>query len=141
VKVKRSTLIAVIPAVLLLAGVSEDVFAQQLPTTANVSPVVPTGKKRLVGFYYSLNPDCSAVGEIDARVIKQPQNGTVEVTPGTGFSGFAENNQRYACNMKASPGVRVTYMSNEGFVGSDAFEVEFLAGMTDAVWKYNVTVK
>lgn len=137
---RRSTMIAVIAAV-VLAGVSEDVFAQQLPTTANISAVVPTAKQRLVGFYYSLNPDCSTVGEIDARVIKQPQNGSVEVVPGTGFTSFAENNERHACNMKASPGVRVTYVSNDGFVGNDAFEVEFLAGIGDAVWKYSVTVK
>lgn len=138
---KRSKFISVIPAVLLMAGVSHDASAQQQPTIANMSPVVPTGKKRLVGFYYHLNTDCSVAGDIDARVIKQPENGTLEVAAGTGFSNFPENNQRHACNMKASPGMRVTYVSNDGFVGNDAFDVEFLAGTTDVVWKYNVTVK
>lgn len=139
---KSSKFIPLISAALLLAGVSQDVFAQQLPpTTANVSPVVPTGKKRLIGFYSQLNPDCSVASDIDARVIKQPENGTVEVAVGTGFSTYPESNQRHACNMKASPGTRVTYVSNDGFVGSDAFEVEFLGGTSDVIWKYNVTVK
>jgi hypothetical protein len=135
---KRSKFIPVILAALVPAGASHDVFAQQ-PSTADV--FVPTGKKRLVGFFTNLNPDCSAVGEIDARVIKQPENGTVEVETGTGFPNYVNNNQRYACNLKSSPGMRVTYTSKESFIGSDTFEVEFLSGFSDVVWKYNVTVK
>jgi hypothetical protein len=128
-------------AALLLAGASQDVRAQQLPP-ANFSATVPTSKKRLVGFFASLNPDCSAIGEIDARVIRQPENGTVEIETGTGFTNYADNNQRHACNLKPSPGVRVNYTSKDGFIGRDAFEVEFLAGLgSDVVWKYTVTVK
>jgi hypothetical protein len=134
----RSKFIPVILAVLPLAGATQDVFAQQ-PSTANIS--VPTGKKRLVGFFTNLNPDCSTAGEIDARVTKQPENGTVEVETGTGFANYADNNQRHACNLKPSPGMRVTYTSKESFIGSDTFEVEFLSGISDVVWKYAVTVK
>jgi hypothetical protein len=134
----RSKFIPVILAALSLAWASQDVFAQQ-PSTANIS--VPTGKKRLVGFFTSLNPDCSTAGEIDARVIRQPENGTVEVETGTGFANYADNNQRHACNLKPSPGMRVTYTSKESFIGSDTFEVEFLSGISDVVWKYAVTVK
>ena len=128
-------------AALLLAAASHDVLAQQLPP-ASLSPTVPTGKKRLVGFFTSLNPDCSAVGEIDTRVIKQPENGTVDVESGTGFTNYPDSNQRHACNLKPSPGVRVNYTSKDGFIGRDTFEVEFLGGLGgDVVWKYNVTVK
>jgi hypothetical protein len=128
-------------AALLFAGASQDVLAQQ-PPPANLSPTVPTGKKRLVGFFTSLNPDCSAVGEIDARVIKQPENGTVEVESGTGFTNYPDSNQRHACNLKPSPGMRVNYASKDGFIGKDTFEVEFLGGLGgDVVWKYAVTVK
>jgi hypothetical protein len=128
-------------AVLVLIAASHDVLAQALPA-ANLSPTVPTGKKRMVGFFTGLNPDCSSTGEIEARVIKQPENGTVDVEPGTGFTNFPETNQRYACNLKPSPGVRINYTSKDGFVGKDAFEVEFLGGTGgDVVWKYIVTVK
>jgi hypothetical protein len=128
-------------AVLVLVAASHDALAQTLPA-ANLSPTVPTGKKRTVGFFYGLNPDCSSSGEIDARVIKQPENGTVEVEPGTGFTNFPEKNQRYACNLKPSPGLRINYTSKDGFVGKDAFDVEFLSALGgDVVWKYVVTVK
>jgi hypothetical protein len=128
-------------AALLLAVASQDVLAQQLPP-ASLSPTVPTGKKRLVGFFTSLNPDCSAVGEIEARLIKQPGNGTVDLENGTGFTNFPENNQRHPCNLKPSAGVRVNYTSKEDFIGKDTFEVEFLGGLGgDVVWKYTVTVK
>jgi len=128
-------------AALLLAGASQDVLAQQVPPVS-LSPTVPTGKKRLVGFFTSLNPDCSVLGETEARVIKQPENGTVEVETGTGFTNYLDNNQRHACNLKPSPGMRVNYTSKEGFIGKDSFEVEFLGGIGgDVVWKYTVTVK
>jgi hypothetical protein len=128
-------------AALLVIGASHDAFAQQSPP-ANLSPTVPTGKKRLVGFFNALNPDCSAIGEIDARVTKQPESGTVEVETGTGFTTYLENNQRYACNLKPSPGIRVNYTSKEGFTGKDTFQVEFLGGLgSDVIWNYTVTVK
>jgi hypothetical protein len=133
-----SKFISVILAVLPVAAVSQDVFGQQV-STANI--FVPTGKKRLVGFFTNLNPDCSIAGEIDARVTKQPENGTVEVETGTGFANYADNNQRHACNLKSSSGMRVTYTSKESFIGGDTFEVEFLSGISDVVWKYAVTVK
>jgi hypothetical protein len=128
-------------AALLFIGASHDVLAQQLPP-ANLSPTVPTGKKRLVGFFTNLNPDCSAFGEIDARVIKQPENGTVEVETGTGFTNYPDSNQRHPCNLKPSPGMRVNYTSKEGFIGKDTFEIEFLGGLgSDVIWNYTVTVK
>lgn len=128
-------------AALLFIGASHDVLAQQ-PPPANLSPIVPTGKKRLVGFFTNLNPDCSAIGEIDARVIKQPENGTVEVETGTGFTNYPDNNQRHPCNLKPTPGMRVNYTSKEGFIGKDTFEVEFLGGLgSDVIWNYTVTVK
>ena len=128
-------------AVLLLTVASQDVVAQQFPAV-NLSPSVPTGKKRLVGFFAAVNPDCSSVGEADARVTKQPDNGTVEVENGTGFTNYPDNNQRHPCNLKQTPGLRVNYTSKEGFIGKDTFEIEFLGAMGgDVVWKYTVTVK
>ena len=128
-------------AALLVVAASGELLAQTVPPQT-FSPTVPTGKKRPVGFFASLNPDCSAIGDIDARVIKQPENGTVEVEAGTGFTGYAEKNQRYACNLKPSQGMRIFYTSKDGFLGKDAFEVEFLGGLGgDIIWKYSVTVK
>jgi hypothetical protein len=131
----------VITATLLLVAASGELLAQTLPPQT-FAPTVPTGKKRLVGFFTSLNPDCSAIGEIDSRVIKQPENGTVEIEAGTGFTNYPQTNQRYACNLKPSQGLRILYASKEGFLGKDTFDMEFLGGLGgDIVWKYSVTVK
>jgi hypothetical protein len=36
------------------------------------SRVVASGSKQRIGFYASVNPDCSATGDINVRVTKQP---------------------------------------------------------------------
>jgi hypothetical protein len=127
----------------LIAGLvgSGAVLAQTIPPTV-ISPVVPTGKERQVGFFTSINPDCSSAGDIDPRIIKQPQNGTVEVEPGPGFANYPANNPRNVCNTKQVQGIRVKYTSKEGFAGKDSFDVEFLTPLGgDIIWKFSVTVK
>lgn len=115
------------------------VFAQT--PTPTISATVPTGKARQVGFFAPLNPDCTSAGDTDSRIIKQPQSGTVELEPGSGFVNYPATNIRSACNSKSVQGVRIIYTAKEGFIGRDQFEVEFLAGGGDAIWKYSVTVK
>jgi hypothetical protein len=129
----------VVPGAILL--LSTPVLAQTT-APATFSPVVPVGKARQVGFFTALNPDCTGAGDIDARVTKEPHNGTVQVEPGAGFTNYPQTNPRNACNTKQVQGMRITYTSKEGYTGKDAFEVEFLAPMGgDIVWKYSVTVK
>lgn len=125
----------------LLLTMSGWALAQSQPPVT-LTPVVPSGKMRQVGFFTSLNPDCSGTGDIDARIIKQPQNGAVEVEPGTGFANYAQNNPRVACNTKQVQGIRVKYTSKDGYIGKDTFDVEFLTPVGgDLTWKYSVTVK
>jgi hypothetical protein len=128
-----------VPVVLLtMCGA---VLAQSQPAVT-MTPVVPTGKMRQVGFYTSINPDCSNTGDIDARITQQPQQGTVELEQGAGFSFFHEKNPRSACNTRQVQGIKVKYTSKDGFTGKDTFEVEFLTPAGgDIVWKYSVTVK
>ena len=78
-----------------------------------------------------------------SRVTKQPKNGTLEVEPGPGYSTYLDKDPaRFACNSKQSQGIRIKYTSKEGFIGKDAFEVEFLTpNGGDVTWKYSVEVK
>ncbi len=125
-------------AVLVL---STPAFAQTVAPRMNAS-TVPTAKERQIGFYAALNPDCSGAGDVEARLIKQPQNGSVELEQGLGFSIYPPNNIFYVCNTKQVQGIRVKYTSKEGYVGKDAFEVELLDPRGyDYVWKFSVTVK
>jgi hypothetical protein len=117
------------------------VLAQTTPP-ATVTPTVPTGKARQVGFFAPINPDCTSAGDTDSRVIKQPHNGTVELEPGSGFATYPATNPRSACNAKQVQGVKIIYTSKEGFTGKDQFELEFLTPSGgDVIWKYAVTVK
>jgi hypothetical protein len=41
--------------------------------------IIASGTKQRIGFFYALNPDCSATGDVNIRVTKQPEHGTVEM--------------------------------------------------------------
>src|SRR5215470_9114208 len=50
--------------------------------------VIASGAKQRIGFYASLNPDCSATGDVNVRVTKQPEHGTVEAVATTDYTYF-----------------------------------------------------
>jgi len=50
-----------------------------------VTRVVASGTKQRVGGFTALNPDCTASGDVNVRVTKQPEHGTVEIAAGTFF--------------------------------------------------------
>jgi hypothetical protein len=128
-------------AIIVFASASSIAFAQTQPPVV-LAPTVPTGKQRQVDFFTSVNPDCSSTGDIDTRIIKQPEHGTIELEPGTGFAQWKPDNPRVVCNSKAVPGIRVKYTSKDDYLGKDYFEIEFLfAPAGDQTHKYNVTVK
>jgi hypothetical protein len=114
----------------------------QTVSPAVQSRVVPTGEKKQLGFFSSLNPDCTPAGEISARIVRKPENGTADLDPGLGYANYGQENQRYRCNLGLVEGYRVNYVSNSNFTGHDVFEVEFFTPTgSDVVWKYQVTVK
>jgi hypothetical protein len=122
-------------------AVNGTAIAQTIPPVP-ISSTVPTGVKRQIGFFTSLNADCTPNGDIQSRLTKQPANGTVELDDGYGYPNYAQANQRYTCNNRMVMGVRVFYTSKDGYTGKDSFMTEFLAPAgQDVVWKYSVTVK
>src|SRR5947209_11104186 len=50
--------------------------------------IVASGAKLRIGLYTSLNPDCSATGDINVRVTKQPDHGTVETVATTSYAQY-----------------------------------------------------
>ena len=123
------------------AAIAGLAYAQTIPPVP-ISSTVPAGIKRQIGFFTSLNADCTTNGDVQSRLIKPPANGTVELDDGPGYPSYPQNNQRFACNGRQVMGVRVFYTSKDGFTGKDAFETEFFAPAgQDIVWKYSVTVK
>jgi hypothetical protein len=60
--------------------------------------VVASGTKQQIGFYVSLNPDCTASGDVNVRVTKQPEHGTVESVGKTDFIHYPKEGIRAKCN-------------------------------------------
>lgn len=53
----------------------------------DINRVVASGTKQRIGFFSALNPDCTASGEVNVRVTKQPEHGAVEMSATTSFPG------------------------------------------------------
>ena len=51
----------------------EDQIVEGLPKM-NWARVVASGTNQRIGFFYAVNPDCSANGDINIRITKQPQS-------------------------------------------------------------------
>jgi hypothetical protein len=69
--------------------------------------VVASGAKQRMYFYASLNPDCSATGDVNIRVTKQPEHGTVETVATTDYTYFPKENIRSKCNQHKVKGTLV----------------------------------
>jgi hypothetical protein len=88
--------------------------------------VVTSGAKQRIGFYTALQPDCSASGDVNVRVTKQPEHGTVETTATTLFPGYPKENIRSKCNQYKVKGTLVNYKAAEKYTGNDEFDLLIL---------------
>src|SRR6516162_5814800 len=98
---------------------SNQIFGQKMELTG----VVASGTNQRIGFFYAVNPDCSATGDVNVRVTKQPEHGTVETTAATDFPTFPKENMRARCNRHKVRGQQVNYKSAEKYIGSDTLEL------------------
>jgi hypothetical protein len=88
-----------------------------------VTRFVASGAKQRIGSYAALNPDCTAIGDVNVRVTKQPEHGTVEITTTTNFPSYPKESDRYKCNQHKVKGMQVIYKSAEKYTGSDTLEL------------------
>src|SRR5262249_14726162 len=110
--------------ILLAFGLSSAAFAQQEGLQQKqYTRVVGSGKKVGIGFFYSLNPDCTASGDTEIRITKQPEHGSVETPPTTNFPNYPKESNRYKCNEQKVRGGQVTYKSAEKYTGNDEFDL------------------
>jgi hypothetical protein len=83
---------------------------------------VPSGTNQRIAFVTSLNPDCTSEGDINVRVIKQPEHGKVEIASTAHFPSFSKESNRYKCTQHKVKGVLVNYKA-EKYVGEDVFDL------------------
>jgi hypothetical protein len=107
-----------------------------------ITRIVASGGKQRVGFYTSLNPDCTMSGDITVRVTKQPEHGKVETAVVTEYVHYPKENIRSKCNQHRVKGVLVNYKAAEKYTGSDEFDLLLLYPHGTA-WEihYNISVR
>ena len=89
----------------------------------NMRKIVPTAANTRVGFWYNTNPDCTARGEINVRVVNAPEHGTTEISKVGDYVGYAKDSRPFKCNQHKTQGVQLKYKSADKYVGKDAVDV------------------
>ena len=85
--------------------------------------VIASGAKQRLDFYAAVNPDCTATGDVNVRVTKQPEHGTVDTVGTTEFAHYPKENIRSKCNQHKVKGMLVNYKSAEKYTGNDEFDL------------------
>src|SRR6478672_4581699 len=98
------------------------IFGQEGLQKHKFTRIVPSGTNQRIGFFNALNPDCTASGDINVRITKEPEHGAVKITTATNFPGYPKENLRFKCNQHKVKGMQIDYKSAEKYIGDDAFE-------------------
>jgi transglutaminase-like putative cysteine protease len=105
--------------------------AQSAPSPAasdHLEIKLNAGQPQQVDFLTALNPDCSPVGVAGVRVIEPPRHGKVTIDKGTGFTSYAQDNPRHACNRQRAEGMQVHYQPEAEYLGADSVTVDVVYG-------------
>jgi hypothetical protein len=94
--------------------------------TGPIRKTVLSGRLDKFDYWYSTNPDCTARGYPDVRVVTPPAHGTITLDKGEDYPFFPDDNVRKACNKQKVPATQTYYQSHPGFSGTDTVEVEVL---------------
>ena len=108
----------------------------------SVGKTVTAGERANLKFAASLNPDCSPIGRVSARVMAAPAHGSITIQTATGFTNYLPNNQLHACNAKQTRGTVAFYLPDDSFAGTDTASIDyrFPNGVAQTV-TFNITVK
>jgi hypothetical protein len=109
--------------VLAFGLISSSAFAQEGLDKKQFTRVVASGTNQRIAFFNAIHPDCTASGDVNIRVTKQPEHGSVETTTATLFPGYPKENIRSKCNDHKVRGKQVNYKSAEKYVGEDALDL------------------
>jgi hypothetical protein len=83
---------------------------------------VPSGTNQRIIFVTWLNPDCTSAGNINIRIINQPEHGKVETTATSDYPHYSKEQIRFKCNQHKVKGMAVNYTADK-YAGDDAFDI------------------
>ena len=103
----------------------------------------PSGAKTRVGYWGSVNPDCSSKGDTVIRVTNPPEHGAVEVGKSTDYLGYPKENIRAKCNQHKVAVTQIMYKSADKYVGKDTIDFLVLFPDSGMAWEvhYEIDVK
>ena len=105
--------------------------------------VATSGAKTRVGYFGSVNPDCSSKGDTVIRVTNPQEHGAVEVSNSTDYLGYPKENIRAKCNQHKVAVTQIVYKSADKYVGK--YTIDFLVLFPDSgmAWEvhYEIDVK
>jgi len=102
------------------------IFGVEGQESQTFTRVIASGTNQRIGFYASLNPDCTATGDVTVRVTKQPEHGTLETVARTDYAHYPKENIRSKCNQHKVKGMLVNYKAAEKYTGNDEFDLLIL---------------
>jgi hypothetical protein len=102
--------------------------------------VVLAGTKQRIGFFHFLNPDCSVRNDVNIRVTKEPEHGTIDTAIATDYARYRKENIRFKCNQHKIRGTEIKYKPAEKYVGNDEVEVTVIFGDGFA-WEVHYDIK
>jgi hypothetical protein len=89
-----------------------------------VTKTTMAGATLMLASPQALAPDCSPLGQVEAKVITPPDHGAVHIEQGMAFPNFSPGDPPYLCNARKSPATLITYRSAPGFSGQDTAAVQ-----------------
>ena len=93
--------------------------AQKGFDTQHISKAALAGQEIRLWFAQMLDPDCGAAGVMQTEVTEPPKHGQTRISEEPFFGNFPQNNVRFACNAKKSPGKQLFYVAEAGYHGHD----------------------
>lgn len=107
-----------------------------------VRKTTTSGATLLLANLHSLNPDCTPIGPVEARIATPPAHGTVHIAMGTAFPSYVPGDPPYACNSRRLPATLISYQPTPGFTGQDVAVVEtfFPSGRSPSL-RFEITVR
>ena len=120
-----------IAAAISVAGAVNEARSQApktaVPSSDTQAPVklsVFTGNEARIARFYTALADCSSGPRPDTRVVKPPAHGTVHAEGAQVPADERAGSPREHCSGKLMDGTRITYKSNDGFVGEDTITID-----------------
>lgn len=101
-------------------------FGHAASARVATSFVAQAGMRSRINTVFSLEPNCTSLGNISVRVLGAPVHGTLEIRPGDYFPNYAAPNPRFDCDTRPSPGVAVFYTPAPGFTGNDSIRLDVI---------------